>query len=231
MDVGLKYETAFETRRPCRARPGEVTYLPCGGGCAALVEPPDAAPTAAAPAVAAAAKMWRRSPKTAPSMPGGGSGGSGARARLQAEQHAAGRPSLPSEQQRSAKSRARRAAAAAAAATAAPAPAPRPWSRRTGPTMVAVLLTLLGSATLLSLRGSTAAGAPPPAANALAAASAAVRRGGLRRHDAVRPHAAPLPPATARPRFRRVVRMLVHALACGHAHPVSYTHLTLPTKA
>ena len=49
MDVGLKYETAFETRRPCRARPGKVTDLPYGGGCAALVEPPDAAPAAAAP--------------------------------------------------------------------------------------------------------------------------------------------------------------------------------------
>ena len=81
MDVGLEYETVIETRRG--ARRGKVTVLPYGGAWAALVEPPDAAPTAAAPAVAAAAKMWRRSRKTAPSMPGGGSGGSGFEKRLQ----------------------------------------------------------------------------------------------------------------------------------------------------
>jgi hypothetical protein len=117
-------------------------------------------------------------------------------------------PSPPSEQRRSAKSgtarRARRAAAKAA-------PAPTPWSRCTGPAFVVVLLTLLGSAALLSLHGGTGAGAPPAAANAPAASSAVVRPG-------LRPHDAPLPPATARSRFRRVVRMLVHALACGHAY-------------
>ena len=120
MDVGLEYETGFETRRG--ARRGKVTVLPYGGAWAALVEPPDAPlPAEAAPAAAAAAK-WRRHPTAAPCMPIGGSGDgvpAGAHAHLQAEPPAAGRPSPPSEEQRSAKSgaaerRARRAAAAAA---------------------------------------------------------------------------------------------------------------------
>ena len=49
MDVGLEYETGFETRRG--ARRGKVTVLPYGGAWAALVEPPDAPlPAEAAPA-------------------------------------------------------------------------------------------------------------------------------------------------------------------------------------